>query len=421
MDFSISEDQEMLKTMARDFLEKECPETVVRQIQKSEEGYSPELWRKIADLGWLGIIFPEEYGGTGGNAIDLMVINEEIGRALFPGPYLSTVVLCGKTILDAGSAEQKKELLPKIVNGELIMAMALTEPESSWDGKAWDPEGVTVKATPDGDNYIIDGVKLFVHDAHIADYILCAARTKDGGVPDKGITLFLVDARSRGISYTLLETVANKNEQCEVVFNKVKVPKKNIVGKLNGGWAPLFKAMQLGSVMLCAEMVGAGERVLDLTVDYAKTRIQFDMPIGVHQHVQEHCVKLCAAYDSSRRVTEYAAWALTKEDSDYDLEVAIAKAWCSDAHEEVNWRAHQVFAGVGTMDRLHVLPFYTRRGLVMEHYLGDSAYWYEKVAVELEKLPPHQKTKGKPLGLWEPSRKRIPSWDLWREYMDTLE
>ena len=419
MDFSLSEEQEMLKTMAHDFLEKECPEAVVRKIDTDEKGYSPELWRKITELGWLGLTYPEEYGGTGGTLIDLMVIHEEIGRALFPSPHLSTVVLCGHTILEAGSEAQKKEFLPKIVNGELILAMALSEPESSWDGKAWDAKGVTVKATPDGDDYIIDGVKLFVHDAHIADYILCVTRTKNSGAPEKGITLFLVDAKSPGISYTLVDTLANKNKQCEVVFDKVKVPKKNIVGKLNGGWAPLFKSIQIGAVMLCAQMVGAGQRILELTVDYAKSRIQFDMPIGINQHVQEHCVQLVANQDACRRVTECAAWAISEQE-DYNLEVAMAKAWCSEAHEQVCWRAHQVFAGVGSMARLHIMPLYTRRGLVIQHYLGDTPFWLERVALELEKLPPHQKTKGKPLGLWEPGRKRIPLWDIWREYAETL-
>ena len=164
--------------------------------------------------------------------------------------------------------------------------------------------------------------------------------------------------------------------------------------------------------MLCAQMVGAGQRILELTVDYAKSRIQFDMPIGINQHVQEHCVQLVANQDGCRRVTECAAWAISEQE-DYNLEVAMAKAWCSEAHEQVCWRAHQVFAGVGSMARLHIMPLYTRRGLVMQHYLGDTPFW-------LEKVPPHQKTKGKPLGLWEPGRKRVPVWDLWREYAETL-
>jgi len=200
MDFSLSEEQEMLKTMARDFLEKECPESFVRDMDEDEDGYSPEVWRKIADLGWLGLIYPEKYGGTEGSILDLAVLYEEMGRAIFPSPHLSTVVLCGQTILAVGSEEQKTELIPKIVNGDLILSLALTEPESSWDGTAWDAEGVTVRATPDGDDYIIDGIKLFVHDAHVADYLLCVTRTRDGAAPEDGITLFLVDAGIPGIS-----------------------------------------------------------------------------------------------------------------------------------------------------------------------------------------------------------------------------
>jgi Acyl-CoA dehydrogenases len=419
IDFSLSEEQEMLKTSAREFLQKECPEALVRKLQTDEKGYSPELWKKIAELGWLGIMFPEKYGGTGGNAMAMRVIYEEIGRALFPSPYLSTVVLCGNTILDAGTEEQKRELIPNIVNGRMILSLALTEPDSSWDGKPFEPEGIRVKATLTGDDYIIDGTKLFVHDAHIADYILCVTRTQDGVKPESGITLFLIDAKSPGISCTLLNTLENKNKQCEVVFDKVRVPTKNMLGPLNGGWAPLFKSIQLGAVMLCAQMVGAGDKILDLTLDYAKTRIQFEMPIGVNQFVHEHCVQIAANQDACRRVTEYAAWAISTQ-QDVDLGVASCKAWCSEAHEQICWHAHQVFASAGLALNLHIMPLYTRRGLVMQHYLGDTPYWMEKVSLQLEKLPPHLKTKGKPLGLWDIIKKRIPMWDIWREYAKSL-
>jgi alkylation response protein AidB-like acyl-CoA dehydrogenase len=419
IDFSLSEEQQMLKTSAREFLQKECPETLVRKLQRDEKGYSPELWKKIAELGWLGIPFPEKYGGMGGNAMDMAVIQEEIGRALFPSPYLSTVVLCGNLILNLGSEEQKDEFLPKIVNGKMILSLAITEPESSWDDKAYDPEGITVKAAPDKNDYIINGTKLFVHDAHIADYILCVTRTQDKGAPENGITLFLVDAKSPGVSYTVLDTLNNKNQQCEVIFKNVRVPKKNMVGKINEGWAPLFKTIQLGAVMLSAQMVGAGERVLEITVDYAKTRIQFEMPIGVNQFVQEHCVQIAAKQDACRRLTEYAAWSLGIPE-EVDFGVAACKAWVSEAHEMINWHAHQVLAGVGSMAVLHILPLYTRSGLVAQYYLGSTPYWLEKVTIEMEKLPPHLKTKGKPLGLWDPGKKRLPVWDIWREYAETL-
>ena len=420
MDFSLSEEQEMLKTMARDFLEKECPESLVREVEEDDTGHSAELWRRIADLGWLGLIYPETYGGTGGSFLDLAVLYEEMGRAMFPSPHLSTVVLCGQTILAAGSEEQKADLLPRIVNGDLILSLALTEPRSTWDGKAWDAEGVTVSAAADGNDYIIGGTKLFVHDAHIADYLLCVTRTKTGGKPEDGVTLFLVDARSPGIGYTLLETTAG-DMQSEVVFSKVRVPRKNMVGELNGGWAPLAKVLQQGAVLLCAEMVGAGQRLLELTVDYAKTRVQFDMPIGINQYVQEHCVNLLSDVEGARWVTYQAAWRIS-DGLSCDMEVAIAKAWTSDAHERACWSAHQVHAGVGYTVDAGVLPLYSRRAKTRQFYLGDTACHLKKVAEQMDKWPAPDKPQGRALGLWDiPEEKQIPAWQPWRERYETIE
>lgn len=399
MDFSMSEEQEMLRKTARAFLEAECPERVVREAEKDDKGYPPELWRKTADLGWTGLVYPEKYGGTGGSIVDLAVLYEEFGRAMFPSPYLSTVVLCGLTILAVGTEDQKADFLPKIINGEVILALALAEPESSWDGKAWDAEGVTVRATPDGDEYVVDGTKLFVHDAHIADYLLCVTRTKDGDSPEDGITLFLVDAKSHGIGYTLLQTTAG-DKQNKVVFDKVRVPKNNMVGELNGGWSPLAKVLQQGTVLLCAQMVGAGQRVLELAVDHAKTRIQFEQPIGINQYVQEHCVYLVSEVDASRWVTYQAAWRLS-EGLPCDMEVAIAKAWTSDAHERACWYAHQVLAGVGYTVNDGVLPLYSRRAKSAQLYLGDTAHHLDKIAQQVDNWPAPEMPRGKPLSLWE--------------------
>ncbi len=420
MDFSMSEEQEMLKKVARDFLVAECPESFVREIEEGDDGYSPKLWRKIADLGWLGLVYPEKYGGTNGSILDMAVLYEEVGRAMFPGPHLSTVVLCGLTILSAGTKEQKVALLPKIASGDLIFALALSEPQSSWDGKGWDAEGVTVPATPDGVDYIINGTKLFVHDAHIADYLLCVTRTKDGGKPEEGITLFLVDAKSHGISSTSLKTTAG-DKQSEVVFDKVRVPKENIVGQLHGGWAPLARSLQVGSVMLCAEMVGAGWRILELTVDYAKTRIQFDAPIGVNQYVQDHCVRLLSEVEGSTWVTYQAAWMLS-EGLPCDMEVAIAKAWASDAHERVCWDAHQVHAGVGFTIDAGTLPLYSRRAKSLQLYLGDSSYHLKKVAEQIDKWSAPEKPRGKPCGFWNTlEEEQVPAWQPWRKRYETIQ
>ena len=420
MDFSLNEEQKKLKNAARDFLEKECTESFVREMEEDDNGYSPELWRTIAGMGWLGLVYPEKYSGTGGNVLDLAVLYEEMGRAMFPSPHLSTVVLCGLTILSAGSEKQKMELLPRIAKGDLILALALTEPESSWDGRAWDAEGITVRAFAEGEDYIIDGTKLFVHDAHIADQLLCVTRTRDGAVSEDGITLFLVDARSPGISYALLKTTAG-DKQSEVAFDKVRVSRENMVGELHGGWAPLAKVLQQGAVLLCAEMVGADRQVLELTTDYAKTRIQFDMPIGINQYVQDHCVYLVSEVDSSAWLTYQAVWKLS-ENLPCDMEVAMAKAWTSDAHERACWRGHQVLAGVGYTEDKGILPLYSRRAKRQQLYLGDTAYHLEKIAKQMDKWPPLEKFKGKPLGLWDiPEEKLIPNWQPWRERWEAIE
>lgn len=420
MNFQLSEEQEMLKKMARGFLEKECPESFVREMEEDDEGYSPDMWRKIADLGWLGLVYPEKYGGTGGSFMDLAVLYEEMGRAMFPSPHLSTVVLCGLTILTAGSDEWRANLLPKIVKGDLILSLALTEPESSWNGKAWEPEGITTRATVKGDNYIVNGTKLFVHDAHIADYLLCVTRTKRGSKNGDGITLFLVDAKSPGLSCTLLETTAG-DKQSEVIFNKVLVPKKNIVGELNGGWAPLARVLQQGAVLLCAEMVGAGQQLLKMTTDYAKTRIQFDMPIGINQYVQEHCVDLLSEVEGARWLTYQAAWKIS-EGLPCDYEVAIAKAWTSDGYERAGWYAHQVHAGIGYAMDAGLLPLYSRRGKTKKYYLGDTRHHLRKVAEQMDDWSPPKKPRGKPLGIWNiPEDKQVPIWQPWRERYDKIQ
>lgn len=420
MDFSLNEAQEKLRKDAREFLEKECPEKFVREMEEDDEGFSPDLWRKLAGRGWLGMIYPQQYGGQGGRFMDLAVVYEEMGRALLPGPHLSTVVLCGLTILEAGREEQKADLLPKITQGELVLSLALTEPESSWDNKAWEADGVAVRATPDGDDYLIDGTKLFVHDAHIADYFLCVTRTRKSERPDDGITLFLVEARAPGISHEILDTTAG-DKQSEVVFNRVKVPKGNIVGTLHGGWPPLEKVMKKGAVLLCADMVGAGQRVLEITVDYAGTRYQFDMPIGINQYVQDHCTALLSEVDASRWLTYQAAWKLG-ENLPCDVEVSMAKAWTSDSHERACWRGHQVLAGVGYEVDKGLLPLYSRRGKAKQLYLGDSDFHLERLSREIEKWSPPEKFKGKPLGIFDlPPENRIPYWQPWRERWEKIE
>jgi len=413
MNFELNEEQQMLKKAARDFLENECPEKVVREAEDSDSGYSPELWKKAAELGWLGLVYPEKYGGSGMNILDMAILYEEMGRVLFPSPHLSTVILGGLSILEAGSEEQKADMLPKIANGNLILALALTEPEASWNGKGWLAEGVTVPATVESNTYVINGTKLFVHDARIANYLLVAARTKKGRKPEDGVTLFLVDAKSPGLSYTVLRTTAGDKRQSEVVFNKVKVPSQNIVGKLHGGWAPLEKVLKIGAVLLSAQMVGSGEKAMELAIDHAKTRIQFDMPIGIHNWVQEYCITAFADVQGTRNLVYEAAWMLSAG-IPCDLEVAMTKARANEAIVDAHWQAHQVLAGVGFTTQDGVLPLHTRRGKVAQLYLGDTDHHLEKVAQQIEQWPDPERPKGKPLGIFDtPEDLQVPNWDVW--------
>ncbi|HEX9975781.1 MAG TPA: acyl-CoA dehydrogenase, partial [Dehalococcoidales bacterium] len=327
--------------------------------------------------------------------------------------HLSTVILGGLSILEAGSEEQKADMLPKIANGNLILALALTEPEASWNGKGWLAEGVTVPATVESNTYVINGTKLFVHDARIANYLLVAARTKKGRKPEDGVTLFLVDAKSPGLSYTVLRTTAGDKRQSEVVFNKVKVPSQNIVGKLHGGWAPLEKVLKIGAVLLSAQMVGSGEKAMELAIDHAKTRIQFDMPIGIHNWVQEYCITAFADVQGTRNLVYEAAWMLSAG-IPCDLEVAMTKARANEAIVDAHWQAHQVLAGVGFTTQDGVLPLHTRRGKVAQLYLGDTDHHLEKVAQQIEQWPDPERPKGKPLGIFDtPEDLQVPNWDVW--------
>src|SRR5574341_1797724 len=197
MDLGLDEQQEMLKNFARDFLEKECPEKLVRDMEEDEKGYSPELWQKMAQQGWMGLIIPEKHGGADMGFCELVVLLEEFGRALVPGPFISTVVLGGTPIMEAGSDAQKDQFLPKIASGDLIMTMALTEPSAKWTA-----DGITLTAKKEGSDYVLNGTKLFVPDAHVSDYMIVVART--GGSGEDGVTLFLVDSKSSGIKYDVL-------------------------------------------------------------------------------------------------------------------------------------------------------------------------------------------------------------------------
>jgi alkylation response protein AidB-like acyl-CoA dehydrogenase len=375
MDLGLDEQQEMLKNFARDFLEKECPEQLVRAMEDDEKGYSPELWQKMAQQGWMGLIIPENYNGTGMNICELIVLLEEFGRALVPGPFISTVVLGGVPIMEAGTEEQKQQFLPKIASGEIIMTLALTEPSAKWTA-----DGVQLEAKKDGSDHVLNGTKLFVQDAHVTDYMIVAARTGDSG--ENGITLFIVDSKSPGIKYEVLKTIA-ADKQCEVTFENVKVPAANILGKEGEGWPIIEKTKKVATVAACAYLVGLSQMDFDVTLNYAKERVQFGRPIGSFQAIQHKLADAVIDVDGSRFITYKAAWSLQEGEPDADLMISMAKAWTSDASRRVVAHGQQIHGGIG-FTKEYKIQLYFRRQKWMELMWGDADYHRELVAQKLE-------------------------------------
>ncbi len=371
MDLGLSEQQELLKNAARDFLEKECPEKHVREMEEDEKGYSPELWKHMAELGWQGLVIPEQYGGQGFDYLDLIVLIEEFGRALVPGPFIPTAVGGAIALLEAGSGEQKQQYLPKIASGEHIWTLALTEPTARFDA-----EGVELQAKEESDGYVLNGTKLFIRDAHVSDYMTVVART--GGKGEDGITLLIVDSKSPGISFTALKTIA-ADKQCEVKFENVKVPKANVLGTAGKGWDVYEKIAKKGTVIECAYLVGLAQRDFEISVQYAKDRIQFGRPIGSFQAIQHKAADMVTDVDGARFIMYKAAWSVSEGTEDAGMDVHMAKAWCSEATRRVVAHGQQIHGGIG-FTKEYVIQLYFRRQKASELAWGDADFHREKVA-----------------------------------------
>ncbi len=375
MDFSFSETQRMLKNSARDFLKRECPWTLVKELDESESGSSPQLWRKISEMGWLRMTFPEKYGGEDSTLTDVSCIYDEMGQALLPGPYFSSAMLGGSIILEAGTDAQKQEILPDVGEGKKILALALTEPDYGWG-----PECIHLAATQRGGDFILNGVKRFVHDAQISDQIICVARTRKGTNPAQGITLFLVDSRSPGLSFRSLAAFSGEKLN-ELTFDSVKVPASSIIGEKNRGWANLAKPLNSATAVICSYMVGGCQHLLDMTAEYARTRVQFGRPIGAFQWVQSYIIGQANHLEKARWFTYEALWKLDggKPQKEQDEAVSLAKAAASEAFHECGHLAHEVHAGLG-VDKKYPLYLYSKKSKTLYSYLGEPQYHRRRVA-----------------------------------------
>ena len=264
MDIGFSEEQELLRDTARKFLDAACTTKFVRERMATTEAVTPEFWSQLAWQGWLGINFAEDDGGSGLGLTDLVVLMEEMGRAVMPGPYLATALLGGAAIREAGSSAQRQEHLPRIAAGELRATLAATEPNARWDAS-----GITMNAQPMRGGFSLFGSKLFVPDAHLADIIVVAARTRDGSTMEDGVSLFLAPKEAAGLAITLLPTIDETRKLCEVRLDNVALPASALLGHRHAGWAPLSRVVARATVALCAEMCGSAQQVLEMTVAYA--------------------------------------------------------------------------------------------------------------------------------------------------------
>jgi alkylation response protein AidB-like acyl-CoA dehydrogenase len=373
MNFGFNDEQELLRSTARKFFENECPSEVVRRLMDTPEGMTAELWGKLAEQGWLGLIFPETYDGMGLGFVDLTVLMEEMGRAVVPGPYFSTVLLGGLAIVEAGSEAQKKEWLPKIAGGQKRVTLAWMEP-SAMLGAA----GVTLEAKGAGGGYTLTGTKLFVPDAHTADAIVVAART-GAGKGDEGVSLFLVPRDARGVEVKLLPTMDQTRKLCEVTLSGVSLRADALVGGAGTGWAPLARVLDRACVALCAEMCGGAQKVLDMTVEYAKIRQAFGKPIGSYQGVKHKAADMLVEVENSKSITYYAAWAMDEGSAEGPLAVSMAKAYVSDAYRRVSAAGIQLHGGIGFTWE-HDLHLYFKRAKGSEFTFGDATYHRERVA-----------------------------------------
>lgn len=376
MKYDLSTDQKLLKDTAREFFSKEFDTTLVRDMVKDDKGFTAEHWKKMAELGWMGILIPEQYADFEMSFLDMAVLLYEMGYACFPGPFFSTAVLGVITLLEAGSDPQKQKVLPEVAKGDRILTLAWTETSG-----AYSANGISARADLQNDHYALSGTKLFVPYAHIADTILCAARTEDPQEDrEPGISLFIVDGKSPGLGVEVLSTMAG-DKLCEVTLNQVRISRENLLGERNQGWSVLKRVLLKAAVAKCAEMSGGAQKVLEMVVDYAKKRVQFGQPIGSFQAIQHHCANILTYVDTSKFMTYQAAWRIS-QGLPFEKEASMCKAWVSDSYRQLAALGHQVMAGTGFMEETD-LQLYFKQAKAAETAFGDADFHREIVADQI--------------------------------------
>ncbi|TDJ00697.1 MAG: acyl-CoA dehydrogenase [Deltaproteobacteria bacterium] len=374
MDFAFTEEQEELRATARDFLVAHSSSEQVRTAMQSELGYDPQVWKQIgAELGWPSVIIPEEFGGLGLGYVELIALLELMGSALLCAPFFSSVCLAANALLVGGSEEQKKEYLPGIAEGQTRATLAFTEANGRWDAS-----GIEASARREGGDYVLSGKKSFVLDGHCADLLVVAAR-REGTTGEAGISLFALPAAARGVERRALPTMDQTRRLAEIELRDVRVPGSALMGQEGEGWGALSKTLSLAAIALSAEQVGGAQRCLDMSVEYAKQRVQFGRPIGSFQAIKHKCADMLVQVESARSASYYAGCVAAEDGVELPLLASLAKAYCSDAYFDCAANAIQIHGGVGFTWEYDV-HLYFKRAKSSESFLGDGAYHREQVA-----------------------------------------
>ena len=374
MAFVLSEEQTMLRDMAKQFFSEQVPVTNLRQLRDdgSEDGFDRDVWKQIVELGFAGILIPEEMGGTGFGPMGIGIVMQEAGRTLAASPLYSTAVLGAGMIMAAGSENQKKELLPQIAAGELLMALAIDETNHH------NPANIAMAATRDGDDFVLSGEKKFVIDGHIADKLIVATRTSGEAGDPKGISAFLIDANTPGVTITRTHMVDTRNA-ANISFDGVKVQSDALLGSADGAYPELENVLDMGRVCLSAEMLGGIETVFDTTLTYLKERKQFDAIIGTFQALQHRAAEMFCEVEICQSVVLDALSALEERRNDIPRAASLAKARLSDASRLITNEGVQMHGGIGMTDAVDV-GLFLKRARVQAQMLGDANFHRSRYA-----------------------------------------
>ena len=373
MDFNFTLEQKMIKDSAKKFFSKELSKDNIRELQEKNIEVEEDFWQKIAELGWLGLTFSQEYKGEGLGLMELATLYEECGRALMPTVFYSTMA-AAFCILNGGTKDQKKKLLSAISEGKMKITMAIAEPQANNDLNYLKTNARLING-----KYHISGEKLFVPNTVSADYLIVAARTEEN-TSDTAITLFLVDKSSKGLSFEALKTFG-LDSQSEVILENVEVPMEQIIGEPGDAKKIIKKTSDQTTALQCVEMVAGAQEIIKITADYVKKRIQFKRPIGSFQAVQHHMTNMAMDIEGAYYTAYNAVWRLS-EGKSCAKEISIAKAWISNAYRNTAIMAHQLHGGIGYALE-YDLHLYSNRAKTTGIWQGTSDYHYQKLADEL--------------------------------------